>query len=180
VLAVLITLFGGYLVKVYAWKSILGSDGIINSGLITLGVVSEPVPWLLYNPGAVIVTLVHFQLPFAFLPVYAALRNVRIETIEAARDLGANTGQILFRVIIPQCRTGLAAAFAFAFLISAGDYVTPQFLGGPSSTMLGQFIAIEFGTRFNWPSGAAMSFSLLAVCLAIVAAAWQLPFRRRS
>jgi spermidine/putrescine transport system permease protein len=180
VLAALITLFGGYLVKVYAWKSILGADGTINTALIGLGLIDTPLPWLIYNPGAVIVTLVHFQLPFSFLPIYAALRNIRTETIEAARDLGATRGQILFRVIIPQCRTGLGAAFAFAFLISAGDYVTPQFLGGPSSTLLGQFIAIEFSTRFNWPGGAAMSFGLLAVCLAVLAALWLLLFRRRG
>lgn len=180
VLAALITLFGGYLVKVYAWKTILGADGTINTALISLGLIGEPLRWLIYNPGAVVLTLVHFQLPFAFLPIYAALRNVRIETIDAARDLGASLGQILFRVIIPQCRTGLGAAFTFAFLISAGDYVTPQFLGGPSSTMLGQFIVIEFSTRFNWPGGAAMSFGLMAVCLAIVAVAWRLAFSRRA
>jgi spermidine/putrescine transport system permease protein len=180
VLAALITLFGGYLVKVYAWKSILGADGTINTALINLGLIQRPLTWLIYNPGAVVVTLLHFQLPFAFLPIYAALRNVREETIEAARDLGAPPSQILFRVIIPQCRDGLGAAFAFAFLISAGDYVTPQFLGGPSSTMLGQFIAIEFSTRFNWPGGAAMSFGLLAVCLAILAGLWLILFRRRS
>jgi spermidine/putrescine transport system permease protein len=180
VLAALITLFGGYLVKVYAWKSILGADGTINTALIGLGLIDKPLPWLIYNPGAVIVTLVHFQLPFSFLPIYAALCNIRIETIEAARDLGASRSHILFRVIIPQCRAGLGAAFAFAFLISAGDYVTPQFLGGPSSTMLGQFIAIEFSTRFNWPGGAAMSFGLLAVCLAVLAGLWLLLFRRRG
>jgi spermidine/putrescine transport system permease protein len=180
VLAALITLFGGYLVKVYAWKSILGADGTINTALISSGLIQRPLTWLIYNPGAVVVTLLHFQLPFAFLPIYAALRNVRTETIEAARDLGASPNQILFRVIIPQCRAGLGSAFAFAFLISAGDYVTPQFLGGPSSTMLGQFIAIEFSTRFNWPGGAAMSFGLLAVCLMILAGLWLVLFRRSN
>jgi spermidine/putrescine transport system permease protein len=179
VLAVIVTLFGGYLVKVYAWKSILGADGILNSALMTLGIIDQPLPWLIYTPGAVVLTLVHFQLPFSFLPVYASLRNVATETVEAARDLGASSRQIVWRVVLPQCRAGLLAAFAFAFLISAGDYVTPQFLGGPSSTMLGQFIAIEFSTRFNWPGGAAMSFSLLAACLAILGAVWLLVSGRR-
>jgi len=172
VLAVIVTLFGGYLVKVYAWKSILGADGVLNSALMMLGVIDQPLPWLIYTRGAVVLTLVHFQLPFSFLPVYASLRNVKTETIEAARDLGATAAQIVWRVILPQCRAGLLAAFAFAFLISAGDYVTPQFLGGPSTTMLGQFIAIEFSTRFNWPGGAAMSFALLAACLTILGAVW--------
>jgi len=179
VLAVIVTLFGGYLVKVYAWKSILGADGILNSALMMTGIIDQPLPWLIYTPGAVVLTLVHFQLPFSFLPVYASLRNVKIETIEAARDLGATALQIVRRVVLPQCRAGLIAAFAFAFLISAGDYVTPQFLGGPSTTMLGQFIAIEFSTRFNWPGGAAMSFALLAACLAILGAVWLLVSGRR-
>ena len=179
VLAVIVTLFGGYLVKVYAWKSILGADGILNSALMMLGIIDQPLPWLIYTPGAVVLTLVHFQLPFSFLPIYASLRNVKTETIEAARDLGATSLQIIRRVVLPQCRAGLIAAFAFAFLISAGDYVTPQFLGGPSTTMLGQFIAIEFSTRFNWPGGAAMSFALLAACLAILGAVWLLVSGRR-
>jgi spermidine/putrescine transport system permease protein len=179
VLAVIVTLFGGYLVKVYAWKSILGANGILNSALITLGVIEQPLPWLIYTPGAVVLTLVHFQLPFSFLPVYASLRNIATETVEAARDLGATSRQIVWRVVLPQCRTGLLAAFAFAFLISAGDYVTPQFLGGPSTTMLGQFISIEFSNRFNWPGGAAMSFALLAACLAILGAVWLAASPRR-
>jgi spermidine/putrescine transport system permease protein len=179
VLAVIVTLFGGYLVKVYAWKSILGANGILNSALMLVGIIDQPLPWLIYTPGAVVLTLVHFQLPFSFLPVYASLRNVATETVEAARDLGATSRQIVWRVVLPQCRTGLIAAFAFAFLISAGDYVTPQFLGGPSTTMLGQFIAIEFSTRFNWPGGAAMSFALLVACLAILGAVWLLVSGRR-
>ncbi|MFM9843862.1 MAG: ABC transporter permease [Dongiaceae bacterium] len=179
VLSVIVTLFGGYLVKVYAWKSILGADGILNSALMSLGLTDQPLPWLIYTPGAVVLTLVHFQLPFSFLPIYASLRNLQTETVEAARDLGASSLQIVRRVVIPQCRTGLVTAFAFAFLISAGDYVTPQFLGGPSTTMLGQFIAIEFSTRFNWPGGAAMSFALLAACLGIVGAVWLLSSGRR-
>ncbi len=179
VLAVIVTLFGGYLVKVYAWKSILGADGILNSAMMSLGLIDQPLPWLIYTPGAVVLTLVHFQLPFSFLPIYASLRNLQTETVEAARDLGASPPQIVRRVVIPQCRTGLVTAFAFAFLISAGDYVTPQFLGGPSTTMLGQFIAIEFSTRFNWPGGAAMSFALLAACLGIVGAVWLLSSGRR-
>lgn len=179
VLAVIVTLFGGYLVKVYAWKSILGADGILNSAMMSLGIIDQPLPWLIYTPGAVVLTLVHFQLPFSFLPIYASLRNLQTETVEAARDLGASSLQIIRRIVIPQCRTGLVTAFAFAFLISAGDYVTPQFLGGPSTTMLGQFIAIEFSTRFNWPGGAAMSFALLAACLGIVGAVWLLSSGRR-
>ena len=99
------------------------------------------------------------------------LRNVSDATLEAARDLGATPTQTFWRVVLPQCRAGLFAAFAFIFLLAAGDYVTPLLLGGTSGCMLGQFIALEFSTRFNWPAGAAMSFGLLGASLLVLAAA---------
>ena len=175
----LITLFGGYPVKIYAWKAILSQDGLINSLLLGAGIVKQPVGWLIYNPGSVIIALVHFLLPFAILPIYAELRNVRDITLEAARDLGATPSQTLLRVVLPQCRLGLFSAFAIAFLSASGDYVTPLFLGGGSGTMIGQFIAQEFSTRFNWPAGAAMSFALMGACLLVLAAASMIVLRPR-
>lgn len=179
IVATLLTLFGGYLVKIYAWKSILGTDGIINGGLLWLGVIDQPLTFLLYSPVAVVIALANFLLPFVILPVYASLRNVREVTIEAARDLGAGPWTIMRAVVLPQIRAGLIAGFVFAFLMAAGDYVTPMFLGGTSGSMFGQFIAIEFSTRFNWPVGAAMSLSLLLASLAIVAIASLLIARLR-
>lgn len=180
VVATLITLFGGYLVKIYAWKAVLSHDGLINLALTTTGLVEQPVSWLIYNQGSVIVALVHFLLPFAILPIYAELRNVSEITLEAARDLGASRRQTLTRVVLPQCRSGLFAAFAISFLASAGDYVTPTFLGSGSGSMLGQFIAQEFSTRFNWPGGAAMSFVLMAACVAVLALVGLTVFRRSA
>ena len=168
-LATLITLFGGYLVKIYAWKSILGADGLLNQALIALGLTDEPLAILIYSRGAVIVALVHFLLPFAILPIYAALRNVPESTIEAARDLGAVGWMVLVKVVLPQIETGLFSAFAFCFLLAAGDYVTPMLLGGTSGNMLGQFVLTEFSTRFNWPAGSALSFGLLIACLLLMA-----------
>lgn len=178
VLATMVTLFGGYLVKIYAWKTILGADGILNKALMQLGVLDAPASWLLYSRTAVILTLVHFLLPFAILPLYAALRNVPIATLEAARDLGATPVQTFWRVVLPQCRAGLFAAFAFIFLLAAGDYVTPLLIGGTAGSMLGQFIALEFSTRFNWPAGAAMSFGLLGASLLVLGATWLVIGRR--
>ena len=168
--ATLITLFGGYLVKIYAWKSILGADGLLNQALMGIGLTDQPLAFLIYSRGAVILALVHFLLPFAILPIYAALRNVSEATIEAARDLGASASQVLTRVIVPQCLSGLFSAFAFCFLLAAGDYVTPMLLGGTSGSMLGQFVLLEFSTNFNWPAGSAMSFGLLFTCLLVIAA----------
>jgi spermidine/putrescine transport system permease protein len=170
IIAVLITLFGGYLVKVYAWKIILGADGIINGALMSLGLIDAPLNWLIYSRSTVILALVNFLLPFAILPIYAAMRNIPDTTIEAARDLGASPTQAFVRVVLPLSSTGAFSAFAFCFLIGAGDYVTPMLLGGTSGSMLGQFVALEFSTRFNWPAGAAMSLGLLASCVLLLGA----------
>jgi spermidine/putrescine transport system permease protein len=167
--ATLITLFGGYLVKIYAWKSILGADGLLNQALMALGLTDQPLAFLIYSRPAVVIALVHFLLPFAILPIYASLRNVSESTIEAARDLGASALQVLTKVIVPQTLSGLFSAFAFCFLLAAGDYVTPMLLGGTSGSMLGQFVLLEFSTNFNWPAGSALSFGLLFACLTVIA-----------
>ena len=167
-LIALVTLFGGYLMKIYAWKTILGNEGVLNSALLTLGIVAQPLTALLYSPGAVVVTLVHFLLPFAIPPIYASLRGVDDVSIEAARDLGARPWRILAGIIIPQCRAGLIAAFTFCFLLPVGDYVTPLLVGG-KVVMIGNMVATQFGKSFNWPLGAAMAVSILVSALVIVA-----------
>lgn len=164
----LVTLFGGYLMKIYAWKTILGNQGALNTALLTLGLVDEPVTALFYTPGAVVVTLVHFLLPFAILPAYSSLRGVSEIELDAARDLGARPWQVMRGVVVPRCRAGLTAAFVLCFLVSAGDYVTPILVGG-TITMIGTLIVPQFGNFFNWPLGAAMSFTTLFLALAVVA-----------
>jgi spermidine/putrescine transport system permease protein len=163
----LIALFGGYLVKIYAWKSILGRDGIINSLLMFLGIIDEPISLLIYSQGAVVITLVYFLLPFAVLPIYGSMRSIPDDLIEAARDLGAGPFQAARDVVMPLCERGINVAFLFCFLIAAGDYVTPRFVGGGAS-MMGHFIETQFSFGFNWPMGSAMSFTLLAASLAVV------------
>jgi len=165
---VLTTLFGGYLVKIYAWKVVLGSDGVINEALMNSGLVSQPISWLLYSPAAVVITLVHFLLPYALLPINAALRGVDDASIEAARDLGAGPLRILVDVILPQCERGVLTAFALSFFVSAGDYVTPQLVGGPQTYMIGNFIQSQFLNRMNAPVGAALAFSTMAATIAAV------------
>lgn len=164
---VLITLFGGYLMKIYAWKTILGNEGLLNSALIALGLISEPITSLLYSPQAVVVTLMHFSLPFAVLPIYASMRGISDSEVEAARDLGAGRLSVLSTVIVPRAQSGIVAAFSFVFLIVAGDYVTPLLVGG-KQTMIGNLIAPQFGAQFNWPLGAAMSIVMLLVSVAVI------------
>ena len=108
----------------------------------------------------------NFLIPLAILPIYAALQNVRDEEIEAARDLGASAAGAFWRVTFPLAWGGVFAAFALTFIIAAGDYVTPQLVGGTSGGMIGRSIASTFGTAFNWPLGAALSFLTLAFVLA--------------
>ncbi len=166
--AALITLFGGYLMKIYAWKTMLGESGAINSALMWLGVIRNPIQALLYSPTAVIMTLTHFLLPFAILPIVASLRGIADAEIDAARDLGATPFEVLRDIVIPRARPGIVAGFALCFLIAVGDYLTPLLVGG-TMAMVGQLIAPQFGTFFNWPLGAAMSFSILGLSLIVLA-----------
>ena len=164
---VLVTLFGGYLMKFYAWKTILGNEGVLNSALMAAGIISSPITSLLYSPQAVVVTLMHFNLPFAVLPIYASMRGISDSEVEAARDLGAGRWPVLSTVIVPRCQSGIVAAFSFVFLMVAGDYVTPLLVGG-KQTMIGNLIAPQFGAQFNWPLGAAMSIVMLIAAVVII------------
>lgn len=164
----LIALFGGYLTKIYMWRTILGEQGILNSALLLLGVIDEPISAFLFNPSAVIITLVHYTLPLAILPIYGALRGVEDVPLEAARDIGAPPRRVFLDIILPQCRVGIISAFSLTFIFSAGDYVTPLLVGGPNTSMIGLFIQNQFGARLNSPFGAAMSFTVIAIGLMII------------
>jgi spermidine/putrescine transport system permease protein len=159
----LITMFGGYLVKIYAWRTILGTTGILNTGLQELGLTSEPLPWLLYNPGAVVTTLTHFLLPFAVLPIYGSLRGVSDAQLAAARDLGARPVRTLFDIVLPQCELGLVVAFMLAFFIAAGDYITPRLVGGTSTAMVGNFVENQFITALDAPQSSALAVAILLI-----------------
>jgi spermidine/putrescine transport system permease protein len=167
--AVIVALFSGYLVRIYAWRTILGDRGIINEALQRLGLIDQPLSFLLYSRPAAIIVLVNFLVPLAVLPIYAALQNVRDEEVEAARDLGAGAVGAFRRVTLPLAWSGIFVAFSFSFIIAAGDYVTPQLVGGTSGAMIGRAIADKFGITFAWPLGAALSFLTLAFVLAILA-----------
>lgn len=166
----LITLFGGYLMKIYAWKTILGLEGVMNTALIGIGLIDEPLTFLFYNPGAVVVTLIHFLLPLAILPIYSAMRGITDIEMEAARDLGAAGWRAFSDIVVPRCYTGLVASFALCFLVSVGDYVTPALVGGTLS-LVGTVISSQFGMALNPPLGSATSFIMLAASFVIVAAA---------
>jgi spermidine/putrescine transport system permease protein len=159
------TLFASYIVRIFAWQSILGGNGLINSGLERLGVIDEPLGFLLYNRFSVTVALVHIFLPYVVLVLYAGFRPVSPALIEAAQDLGANAPTRWRRVILPLVAAPAATAFVLVFVLSAADYVTPQFLGGTDGALLGVRIQAALTGVGNWPLGAALSFLMLAAFL---------------
>ena len=163
----LITLFGGYLMKIYAWKTILGNEGVINSILIYFHIIKEPLTFLLYTKFGLIITFVHFLLPFAILPTYASLRGVNTIEIESMKDLGAKFYHVQFMLFFQRCRTGVLASFVFCLLIVSGDFLTPYLIGG-KITFIGNMIAPKFGKFFDWPLGSAMSFTMLTVSILII------------
>lgn len=170
--ATLLTLFGGYLVKIYAWRTILGRDGIINNTLVGLGIVDAPIEALLYSPFAVVLVLISYLLPFAVLPLYGALRSIELKSIEAARDLGAGPWGAVRDAVLPRCVPALVTAFALCFLVTAGDYVTPRMVGGTQTMMMGNFIESQFGLRMNVPLGAAMTYLTILCSVAVITAVW--------
>ncbi len=170
--ATLLTLFGGYLVKIYAWRTLLGRDGIVNNTLGAFGIVREPIDALLYSPFAVILVLVSYLLPFAILPLYGALRAIEMRSIEAARDLGASPWRALCDAVLPRCVPALVTAFALSFLVAAGDYVTPRMVGGTQTMMMGNFIESQFGLRMNMPLGAAMTYLTIVSSVIVIALVW--------
>lgn len=164
---ILVSWFSSYLVRIYAWRVILGSNGLINSTLIWLGLIDQPLEILLFSPFATILTLIHIMLPFTLLLLVSALRDVKREYIEAARDLGASTTDVLCKVMLPMAYKGVVGAFMFTFVLAAGDYVTPQLLGGRDGMTTGILISNQFRSSGNWPFGASMAFLLLATFLVV-------------
>ena len=159
------TLFASYLVRLYAWRTILGENGLLNSGLEGLGLIDEPLGFLLYNRFAVTVALVHIFLPYVVLVLFAGFRPISPELLETAQDLGAGALTRWRKVVLPLIAAPAATSFLFVFILSAADYVTPQFLGGKDGAMLGVRIQAALTGVGNWPLGAALSFLMLAAFL---------------
>jgi spermidine/putrescine transport system permease protein len=156
-----------YLLRVFAWKVILGTGGVLNSGLVGAGVIAEPLPWLLYNSGAVVVTLAHAWAPFAVLPIYASLEKIDRSLLEAATDLGDGPMRRFLRVTLPLSLPGVVAAALIVFIPTVGDYVTPRLVGGKDGVMIANLIQAQFGKAGNWPLGAALSVSAMLVVAAV-------------
>ena len=165
---VIVPLWVSYLVRGYAWKTILGSDGVLNGFLQYLHLTQQPVGFLLYSPFAVVVMLTHIYTPFVFLPIYAALEHIPRPLLEASQDLGASQRATFLRVILPLSMPGLLAGATFAFVLSLGDFLAPLLVGGPSGTMIANIVQSLFGAAYDWPLGAAVSVCILLITIALL------------
>lgn len=165
---VIVPLWVSYLVRGYAWKTILGSDGVLNAFLQYLHITREPLSALLYSPFAVVLMLTHIYTPFVFLPIYAALEHIPRPLVEASQDLGAPPSATFFRVILPLSLPGLLAGATFAFVLSLGDFLAPLLVGGHSGTMIANIVQSLFGAAYDWPLGAAISTLILVFTLAVL------------
>jgi spermidine/putrescine transport system permease protein len=150
-----------YLLRIIAWKIILGTDGLINGTLTALGVIHEPVPILIYSRFAVIVTLIYVWLPFVALPIYAALQRIDRALLEAAAILGAPPWLAFLRVTLPLSMPGVIAGFIMVFIPTVGEYVTPMLVGGSQGNLYGNIIQTFFTQGINWPLGSALSIIML-------------------
>jgi len=165
---VIVPLWVSYLVRGYAWKTILGSDGVLNGFLQYLHITNEPVAYFLYSPFAVVLVLTHIYTPFVFLPLYASLEHIPRNLVEASHDLGASPRATFLRVILPLSFPGLLAGATFAFVLSLGDFLAPLLVGGPSSIMIANIVQSLFGTAYDWPLGAAISVCILTMTVGLL------------
>ncbi len=150
-----------YLLRVFAWRVVLGYEGVINTGLMEIGLIAEPLSFLLYSKSAVIITLAHAWAAFALLPIYVSLEKIDKSVLEASADLGEGPVMRFFRVILPLSMPGVIAGTFLMFIPTVGDYVTAALVGGPDSRMIGNLIELQFGTVNNWPMGAALAITMI-------------------
>lgn len=168
-LLILVPLWVSYLMRVFAWKIILGDSGVLNGFLKSIGLIDKPSSAFLYSTTTVVLTLTYVAIPYVFLTSYTALERIPAHLYEASGDCGASGFRTWWHVIWPLTRPAAVVGFAIGFVLAFGDYVTPAMVGGLSGTMLGSIVIQEFGTANDWPLGAAIAVSIVATGLVILA-----------
>lgn len=167
-MAVVAPLWISYLLRAYVWKTILGTEGVLNSFLIWTGIIDTPSSVFLYNQTSMVVTLTYMFLPFMVMPLYTALEKIPRNLGEASADLGMGPWRTFLRVTLPLSVPGIAAGVTLTFCLSFGDFVAPFLVGGPDGSMIANTITTQFGSALNWPLGSALSVVMLIVVLALV------------
>lgn len=170
-LIVLAPFFTSYLLRVFAWKVVLGSNGVFNSIAYWAGVRSEgdPIPFLLYSKATVVLVLIYVWLPFAVLPIFATLENLDRRLLDAAADLGASRMQAFLHVTLPISLPGVLAAFMLVFIPSLGEFITPLLVGGATGFMYGNAIQELFTNALDWRTGSVLAMFLLLIVLTLAA-----------
>ncbi|WP_371347243.1 ABC transporter permease [Ancylobacter sp. IITR112] len=167
----MLPLFMSYIIKVYSIRSILGQRGLLNEAMLGLGLIDQPIEALLFSRTAIFIALAVLYLPYAILPIYLALDRIPANYLAAGADLGATPLQALRDVVLPLARPGIAAGAVFTFILTFGDFVTPQMVGGTQGFTFGRIVFSQFGLALNWPLGSALAVILLATTLLAVALA---------
>jgi spermidine/putrescine transport system permease protein len=154
-----------YLLRVLAWRLILGAEGVVNSLLVTAGIrqPDDPVQWLIYSRFTVILVLVYVWVPFVALPIFVSLENLDRSLLEAGNDLGASRLRTFGRVTFPLSLPGVIAAFTFVFIPTIGEFITPSLVGGTAGTMYGNAISELFLKSLDWQTGSVLALFLLIV-----------------
>lgn len=167
-LALAVPLMMSYIIKIYAMRGILGTNGLLNQLLLWLGLVETPVEALLFNLTAVRITLVVVLLPFMALPIFVALERIPGTLLQASADLGAGPAQTFLRVVLPLSLPGSMVGAMFTFVLAVGDFLAPELVGGVQGFTYGRLVFSQFGLAFNWPLGAALSALLLVTALLVI------------
>lgn len=165
----IIPLWISYIMRAYAWKIILGTNGVLNSFLMWTGITDHPLEIFLYSNVSVILAMVHIYTPYVLMPVYTALEQIPTNLIEASKDLGCGGWRTLTKVIIPLALPGIITGATYSFALSMGDFLAPSLLGGSTtSTKIANIVQMQFGTSNNWPYGAAIGIVILVFVLVLL------------
>ncbi|MEM9441397.1 MAG: ABC transporter permease [Pseudomonadota bacterium] len=164
---VMLPFWSNYLIRTYAWIVLLNREGIVNKGLTGAGIISEPLD-ILYNTFSVVTGLVYNYLPFVILAIYASLQRLDPAIREASEDLGAPAWKTFLRVTLPLTLPGVAAGAVFVFVLSIGNFITPDLLGGGHIQMVGNLIYDQFLSARDWPFGAALSLALIFIMMLLL------------
>ncbi len=164
-LLIMVPLWVSYLMRVFAWRIILGERGILNGILTSLGILGKESEAFLYSKGTVTLTLTYIVIPYVFLAAYTSLERIPESLYEASADCGGGPLRTFWHIIWPLSRPGVAIGFAIGFVLAFGDYISPAMVGGMEGTMLGSIIIQQFGIANNWPFGAAIGVSIMLSAL---------------
>jgi spermidine/putrescine transport system permease protein len=169
-MAVIVPLWVSYLLRAYTWKTILGSQGVLNSFLVWTGILEEPLELFLYSQFSMVIVLTYIYIPFLVMPLYTALEKIPKNLIEASKDLGVRPLETFLRITLPLSVPGILAGVTFTFCLTTGDFIAPLLVGGPDGLMIANVVVSQFGMSFNWPLGSALSMVMLIIVLLIITA----------